>query len=132
LTRPDVRVGFPRQMRQARIAALDPRELRIAGVAMLGAGLLLPVVPGHPSLVCPLRATTGVPCPLCGLSTSVEETVRLHLADAFRANPFGLLLVAGAAVLLLLRPRRLRLPLPVLYAALAASWLFELHRFSIL
>jgi hypothetical protein len=119
-------------MRQAWIASLDPRELRVAGAAMLGAGVLLPILPGHPSLVCPLRAATGVPCPLCGLSTSVEETVRLHWGDALRANPFGLLLVLVAAGLLVLRPRRLRLPMPALYAALAASWLFELYRFSII
>jgi hypothetical protein len=118
-------------MRQATIASLDPRELRFAGAAMLGAGVLLPLLPGHPSLVCPLRATTGVPCPLCGMSTGVEDTVRLHLRDASAANPFGILLVLVALSLLILRPRRLRLPLPALYLALAASWLFELHRFSI-
>jgi len=119
-------------MRQAWIASLDPRELRAAGAAMLGAGALLPVLPGHPSFVCPLRAATGVPCPLCGLSTSVEETVRLHLRQAAEANPFGLVLVAVALALLVLRPRRLHLPLPALYLVLAASWLFELHRFSII
>jgi hypothetical protein len=119
-------------MRQARIASLDPRELRLAGAAMLGAGVLLPVFPGHPSLVCPLRTLTGVPCPLCGLSTSVEETVRLHWGDALQANPLGLALVLAAAALLVLRPRRLALPLPALYLALAGSWLFELHRFSII
>jgi hypothetical protein len=119
-------------MRQAWIASLDPRELRVAGAAMLGAGVLLPMVPGHPSFVCPLRAATGVPCPLCGLSTSVEETVRLHWLDALRANPFGLLFVLVAVALLVLRPRRLRLPMPAIYLALTASWLFELHRFSII
>ena len=119
-------------MGQAWIASLDPRELRVAGAGMLGAGFLLPVLPGHPSFVCPLRAATGVPCPLCGLSTSVEETVRLHWVDALRANPFGLVLVLVAAGLLVIRPHRLRLPMPALYVALAASWLFELHRFSII
>src|SRR5437763_13789186 len=99
---------------------------------MRGAGLLLPVLPGHPSFVCPLRAVTGVPCPLCGLSTSVEETVRLHLRSAVDANPFGLVLVVVAVALLALRPRRLRLPMPLLYFALCARWPFELHRFSII
>ena len=112
--------------------ALDPAELRLAGVGMLAAGLTLPVLPGHPSLHCPLRAFTGVPCPLCGLSTSVEDTVRLHLGDALAANPLGVLLVALALCLLVLRPVRLALPKAVVPTALAASWLFELHRFSIL
>ena len=132
MTRPEARLGFPRQMRQAGIASLDPRELRAAGAAMLGAGLLLPVLPGHPSFVCPLRAVTGVPCPLCGLSTSVEETVHLHLGDALAANPLGVLLVLVALALFVLRPARLALPRTVIPTVLAASWLFELHRFSII
>ena len=86
----------------------------------------------RPPTLCVLRAVTGVPCPLCGLSTSVEETVRLHLRSAVEGNPFGLVLVAVAVALLALRPRRLSLPLPALYLALCASWLFELHRFSII
>ena len=99
---------------------------------MLAAGLTLPVLPGHPSFHCPLRALTGLPCPLCGLSTSVEETVRLHLGDAVAANPLGVLLVLVALALLVLRPVRLALPRAVIPTVLTASWLFELHRFSII
>jgi hypothetical protein len=99
---------------------------------MLAAGLTLPVLPGHPSFHCPLRALTGLPCPLCGLSTSVEETVRLHLGDALAANPLGIVLVLAALALLVVRPARLVLPKAVVPAVLAASWLFELHRFSFL
>jgi hypothetical protein len=111
---------------------LDPGELRVVGGMMLAAGLTLPVLPGHPSFHCPLRALTGLPCPLCGLSTSVEQTVRLHLGDAVAANPLGVLLVLAALALLVLRPARLALPKAVVPAVLAASWLFELHRFSFL
>ena len=111
---------------------LDPGELRLAGGAMLAAGLSLPVLPGHPSLHCPLRALTGLPCPLCGLSTSVEDTVRLHLGDALAANPLGVLLVLAAFALLVVRPARLALPKAVIPTVLAASWIFELHRFSFL
>ena len=111
---------------------LDLGELRLAGGAMLAAGLTLPTLPGHPSLHCPLRALTGLPCPLCGLSTSVEETVRLHLGDALAVNPLGVLLVLVALALLVLRPARLALPRAAIPAVLAVSWLFELHRFSFL
>ena len=111
---------------------LDPGDLRVAGGAMLAAGLALPVLPGHPSLHCPLRTLSGLPCPLCGLSTSVEETVRLHLGDALAANPLGVVLVLAALALLVLRPARLALPKAVIPTVLAASWLFELHRFSFL
>jgi uncharacterized protein DUF2752 len=119
-------------MRQARTLSLQPGELRLAGAAMLAAGLALPVVPGHPSFVCPMRALTGIPCPLCGLSTSVEATVRLDLRDALAANPFGLVLVLAALALLVVRPRRLAVPSAAIWLTLAASWLFELHRFSVL
>ena len=111
---------------------LDPGELRVAGGAMLAAGLTLPVLPGHPSFHCPFRALTGLPCPLCGLSTSVEQTMRLHLGDALAANPLGILLVLAALALLVLRPVRLALPRAAIPTVLAASWLFELHRFSFL
>jgi len=119
-------------MRQAKTVSLQPGELRLAGAAMLAAGLALPVVPGHPSLVCPLRALTGIPCPLCGLSTSVEATVRLDLGGALAANPLGIVLVLAALALLVVRPRRLAMPSATIWLALAASWLFELHRFSVL
>ena len=112
--------------------ALDPGELRLVGAGMLAAGLTLPLLPGHPGLHCPLRTLTGVPCPLCGLSTSVEDTVRIHPGDALAANPLGVLLVALALCLLVLRPARLALPRAAIPTALAASWLFELHRFTIL
>jgi Protein of unknown function (DUF2752) len=111
---------------------LDPAELRLAGVAMLGAGALLPVLPGHPGLACPLRAMTGIPCPLCGMTTSVEETVRLDVNDAIAANPAGVVAVAVALLLLVWRPARLRLPWQAVPVALLGMWAWELNRFSIL
>lgn len=112
--------------------ALDPRELRTTGAVMLAAGLALPLLPGHAGLPCPLRALTGIPCPLCGMTTSVERTLRLHLGDALAANPAGVAAVAVAVALLVLRPRRIHVPAAVVPMALALMWLFELHRFSIL
>lgn len=99
---------------------------------MLAGAVLLPTLPGHPGVVCPLRRLTGVPCPLCGMTTSVEESVRGHLSRAFAANPAGIAAVAVALFLLVRRPGSLRVPAALPFVALAASWLFELHRFSIL
>lgn len=99
---------------------------------MLGAGALLPILPSHPGIACPLRAVTGVPCPLCGMTTSVEETVRLDLQAAVAANPAGVAAVAVALLLLVLRPVRLQLPWAVVPITLLAMWAWELHRFSIL
>ena len=117
---------------QAGTLVLDPTGLRTAGVAMLGLGAVLPFLPGNAGLPCPLRTLTGVPCPFCGMSTSVEAVVRLDLHGALAANPAGLLAVAIALLLLVVRPRRLRIPIYVVPLALAAMWLFELHRFSYL
>ena len=111
---------------------VDAAELRTAGMLMLAAGATLPLFGGHAGLPCPLRTLTGVPCPLCGATTSVEDTLRLDLRGALAANPAGVVAVAAALLLLAVRPKRIRLPAPLAYACLAALWLFELHRFSIL
>ena len=111
---------------------LDAGGLRVAGGLMLGAGALLTVLPDGTGLPCPLRTLTGVPCPLCGMTTSVVETLRLDLADAFAANPAGIAAVVAAVALLAFRPERLRIPAPVIYSTLASMWIFELYRFSIL
>ena len=98
---------------------------------MLGAAAVLPLLPGSPGLACPLRAMTGVPCPLCGMTTSVEHVVRLQLGEALAANPAGVAAVVVAVLLLVLRPRRLTVPSLVLPLGLAAMWAFELHRFGL-
>ena len=97
---------------------------------MLAGAALLPVLPGHPGIVCPMRRLTGIPCPLCGMTTSVEESVRGHLSRAFAANPGGIAAVAVAMFLLIRRPGSVRVPAALPFVALAASWLFELHRYS--
>jgi hypothetical protein len=58
--------------------------------------------------------------------------VRLDLESAVAANPAGVLLVAAAIAVLVLRPSVIRLPALILYAALAAMWVYELYRFSVL
>ena len=115
-----------------RMLALEPSDLRTSGAVMLGAAAVLPFLPGHPGIACPLRTLTGVPCPLCGMTTSVEDGVRLHLGDAVAANPGGLVAIAVAVFLLVVRPRRFRIPVLLPYVALSGLWLCELHRFSIL
>ena len=111
---------------------LDGIELRRVGGLALGLAAVLPALPGEPGLPCPLRTLTGIPCPLCGMTTSVEAAVHLHLGEALAANPAGIALVPTALLLLALRPRRLSLPAFVPPVVLAGLWLFELYRFSIL
>ena len=112
-------------------AELDPRELRTAGALMLALGLVLPALPGHHhGFPCPLRTLTGVPCPLCGMSTSVEDTVHAHLGAAAAANPVGILFVAIAAALLVVRPSKLVVSRLAAGGTMLAMWVFELHRFG--
>ena len=114
-----------------RDAVVDARELRVGGALLLGCGAVVAAVPGDQGLPCPLRTLTGVPCPLCGMTTSVVATLHLDLGAALAANPAGPLLVLAALLVLALPIRRLRLPAILIYSCLAAMWLFELHRFSI-
>lgn len=101
------------------------------GGVMLALAFVLPALPGHPGLPCPLKMVTGVPCPMCGMTTSVEETVHFDVGAAFAANPAGIALVVVAVVLLVRRPRTVPIPaVPVLLTALALMWVFQLHRFG--
>jgi Protein of unknown function (DUF2752) len=97
-------------------------------------------------LPCPLRLLTGVPCPVCGLTTAAVELVRGHVGAALDANPliFGLAALAVAAVPLvglraggvLAAPApwpgtRRRLVGWLVSPLAAASWIFQLHRLGV-
>jgi hypothetical protein len=112
---------------------IDLAETRGAALVLLVAGAVLPFLPGHAGLPCPRRTLTGVPCPLCGMTTSVEATLHAHPVAALEANPAGPAAVLVALVLLVRRPARpLHAPLVAVILLLVLLWLFELQRFGIL
>jgi hypothetical protein len=112
---------------------IDVSDARGSALAMLAAAATLPLLPGHAGLPCPLRTLTGVPCPLCGMTTSVEATVHGHLVRALQANPAGPFAVLSALVLLVRRPAGpLEVPTVAVIALLLGLWIFELHRFSVI
>ncbi len=99
---------------------------------MVGTGMVLARLPAAAGLPCPLRTITGVPCPLCGMQTSVKATLAGDLGRAVAANPAGLVAVVVAIALLVARPDRIPVPPPaVVGTVLAAMWVFELVRFGV-
>jgi hypothetical protein len=105
----------------------EPNQLRVAAAGLVGVAAAWPVLP-HPPFVCPLRAITGVPCPLCGMTRACVAAVHGHLATSLAFNPAGVLVVL-AALVALVRPQwltRLRAPAWVLLAAFAALWLWNI------
>lgn len=113
------------------VARVDTRELTWVGGAMLAAAAVLPALPGSPGLPCPLRTITGIPCPFCGMTTSVEATVHFQFGDALAANPAGILLVIVAIALIVVRPKSIPVPMTLGVIAIALMWVFELQRFGL-
>ena len=73
-----------------------------AGAFAIGAAVLSLMqyaAPQRRLFLCPLRAVTGVPCPMCGGSTAAISLARLDIPGALVANPFA---VAGAIALVVL------------------------------
>jgi Protein of unknown function (DUF2752) len=111
---------------------LDDTDLRVASGLLLGCAALRAAAPGEPGVPCPLRELTGIPCPFCGMTTSVTATVELDPVAAVAANPGGPVLVLLAVAILLGPARRFAIRSGLVYFSLAAMWLWELNRFSIL
>jgi hypothetical protein len=108
-------------------AAHERRGLRLAAAGLVAAAVVYPLAPFSPTL-CPLRATTGIPCPFCGMTRAVVAAVHGHVGRSIAFSPGGIVVLA-VAVVLLVRPglisRLRRPPLWTLWAVLGALWLWN-------
>jgi hypothetical protein len=105
----------------------DARSLRLAGAGLVGVAAAWPLLP-HPPIACPLRAATGIPCPLCGMTRACVALVHGHPATSLSFNPAGVLVVL-AAIVALVRPQLLthiRLPLWSVLIVFGVLWLWNI------
>src|SRR6266508_4084945 len=99
----------------------------------------------RPTSPCLLRLVTGIPCPMCGMTTAATSLAAGELQAALAANPFVLLLAGATLVMTVLmaaravglappaarwQPARQRHVWLVVGVLGIASWLFQLHRFD--
>ena len=113
---------------------------------LLATGLVLAWTSLKVPLICPLRALTGVPCPLCGMTTGTVAFLRGDLSGSLAAAPLSIAVipatVAGIAVAVwnfikgskprLESTRLRRAGVVILGLALIFSWVFQLHRFDVI
>jgi hypothetical protein len=124
-----------------------PEQLGVAGLGAAGAAVAYQAALGGEGLwlPCPLRTLTGIPCPLCGMTTAATGLAAGDLGAAMAANPFVLLLAGFTLVMAVLMAARATGRVPgaaqwpgsrrrqgywVAAVPVAASWLFQLHRFG--
>jgi hypothetical protein len=106
----------------------NQRSLRAVAAGLVGVAAVWPLLPVHPDIVCPLRAATGIPCPLCGMTRACIAAVHGHLATSLAFNPAGILVVI-AALVALVRPAlltRIRVPMWCVIAAFGALWVWNI------
>lgn len=121
--------SFFRTLRRS--ISIEGVVLRNIGALILTLGALLAFSPLHPGIVCPLRATTGIPCPSCGMTTSIKACFQLDFGTALAASPGGLIVVGAAAGLLAARPTVARIPVSLFFVTVGALWIWQLFRFSV-
>jgi hypothetical protein len=112
---------------------IDVRRVRKPAAIFLAGGLVAAHLPAGIGLPCPLRTLTGVPCPFCGVTTSVRDMLGGRVRAGLGVAPLGLLLVVVAvAVVLRLGPGNVRILRPIVIAGVVAEWCFELFRYHVI
>jgi hypothetical protein len=118
------------------LARPAPSRTAVRAGALLAAavGLSLLHLPWRPPTVCLLRATTGIPCPLCGGTTAAVHVGRGDLLGALRASPLAVLgaLAFVAAPLARLPQLSSRHLWALILTVACAAELYQLGRFGLL
>jgi Protein of unknown function (DUF2752) len=106
---------------------LADRNVRLIGAGAFAVAAVWPLFPVHPPAACPLRSTTGIPCPFCGMTRAVVAAVHGDMLKSLAFNPAGILIVA-IAIAVLIRPSLLRIrpPIWLLAVPLGALWLWNI------
>lgn len=86
------------------------RVTSFVALGLMGAGLLIAWTGLPEGSTCGMKISTGLPCPGCGMTRSVENTFRGDLLTAWHYNPFGPLFVlaCGFVASFALLPGRVR------------------------
>ena len=107
---------------------------RFAVLLAAAVGLSLLHLPWRPRTVCLLRATTGIPCPLCGGTTAAVQVGRGDLLGGLRASPLAVLGALALVTAPLARVPRLssRTLWLLIVTVAAAAELYQLGRFGLL
>ena len=109
------------------VVAFDASTARFSGAALAAGGVLWAATPIHPPLVCPLRALTGIPCPVCGMTRAVTAAMRGDLWASLRYQPAGIVLLVIGLFMVTRRSRDpVRVPVWIILSGLALMWAWNL------
>ena len=109
------------------VVAFEARTAQLSGAALAAGGLLYAATPIHPPLACPLRALTGIPCPLCGMTRAVTAAMRGDYWASLRFQPAGIALLVIGLFMLSRRSRApVRVPVWMILTGLALMWAWNL------
>jgi hypothetical protein len=108
------------------------RPARLVAAGMLVAAAVRPLLPVETVPACPLRALTGIPCPMCGMTRSVTAAVHGDIGHSLSLTPFGIAAVVLALVLLFVPrlPRAIVVPVWSIVVVLAAMWTYQMFKYS--
>lgn len=113
-------------------ASVSLRPARLVAAGVLAAAAVRPLLPVEPVPPCPLRALTGIPCPMCGMTRSVTAAVHGDIGHSIALSPFGIAAVVLALVVLLVPrlPRAMVIPVWWIVALLGAMWTYQMFKYS--